>query len=68
MKKIHNYIDGNLKESSSNNYSSVFDPSKGEEIAKVNLSNLNDLNETIDSSKKAFLEWSNQLKEIKNYC
>ena len=60
MKKIHNYIDGSLKESSSKNYSSVFDPSKGEEIAKVNLSNLNDLNETIDSSKKAFLEWSNQ--------
>ena len=60
MKKIYNYIDGNLKESSSNNYSSVFDPSKGEEIAKVNLSNLSDLNETIESSKKAFLEWSNQ--------
>ena len=29
MKKIHNYIDGNLKESGSKNYSSVFDPSKG---------------------------------------
>ena len=60
MKKIHNYIDGNFKESSSNNYTSVFDPSKGEEIAKVNLSNLNDLNETINNSKKAFLDWSNQ--------
>ena len=37
MKKISNYIDGKSKEYSSQEYSSVFDPSTGEEINKVNL-------------------------------
>ena len=38
MKIIKNYIQGKIQ-SKSENYQSVFDPSKGEEIAKVVLSN-----------------------------
>ena len=58
MKKIINYIDGQLKESLSQDFGDVFDPSKGEVIGKVNLSNSADLKLAIASSQKAFLEWS----------
>ena len=37
----------------------VFDPSTGEECAKVVLSNLEDFNQAIESSKKIVKEWSN---------
>ena len=59
MKKIFNYIDGRIK-SNSNNYGDIYDPSKGEIIGKVSLSNSKDLNEAIKSSKKAFTQWSNE--------
>ena len=59
MKKISNYIDGKSKESSSQEYSSVFDPSTGEEINKVNLSNQIDLENVIKISKESFIGWSN---------
>ena len=46
----------------------VHDPSKGEEIAKVVLSNSEDFKTVIDSSKKSQYEWSQTtpLKKIKN--
>ena len=37
----------------------VFDPSTGEECAKVVLSNLEDFNQAIESSKNILKEWSN---------
>ena len=56
MKKIKNYINGS-KIGISDRYLDVYDPSKDEVIANVIISNQNDYNKTIESSKKAFLEW-----------
>ena len=58
MKKIENYADGKIT-SISENYIDVFDPSTGEESAKVILSNHEDFNQAIESSKKIKDEWSN---------
>lgn len=57
MKKIINYIDGNLTGLSSNE-ESVFDPSTGEEISKVILSNEQDFEKAIESSKNSQIEWA----------
>tara|TARA_Y100001970_G_scaffold129887_1_gene160158 strand:- start:34707 stop:36194 length:1488 start_codon:yes stop_codon:yes gene_type:complete len=58
MEKIKNYIHGKEVAISSNELS-VYDPSKGEEINKVVLSNEKDFEEVIKSSKKSQIEWSN---------
>ncbi len=57
MNKINNYINGN-KVSDSDNYLSVTDPSTGDQIAEVTLSNNNDFKNAIESAEKAFLNWS----------
>jgi len=57
MKKIKNYISGS-ELGSSLNYMPVEDPSTGEQIADVIISNQNDFQQTIESSKKAFEQWS----------
>ena len=57
MKKIENYIHGNITSKSKKNLS-VSDPSTGEKIAEVVLSDSQDFTETIESSEKAFEEWS----------
>ena len=43
MKKIENYIDGSINKGDSSQYLSVDDPSTGETISKVILSNDKDL-------------------------
>ncbi|MDC0216870.1 CoA-acylating methylmalonate-semialdehyde dehydrogenase [Pelagibacteraceae bacterium] len=59
MKKIKNYISG--KESSnSNSFLSVEDPSKGEKVSEVVLSNSTDFQEILNSSQKAFHSWSKE--------
>ena len=57
MEIIKNFIHGK-KETSSNNYLSVIDPSTGEEISKVVLSDEEDFKNVIASSKKGYNEWS----------
>jgi malonate-semialdehyde dehydrogenase (acetylating)/methylmalonate-semialdehyde dehydrogenase len=57
MKKINNYINGKSIAFSENTLD-VFDPSKGEKISEVVMSNGEDFLETINSAKKAFYEWS----------
>ena len=57
MKKIKNFINGNIT-ATSENYLPVYDPSKGEKCADVVLSNDDDFNQVIKSSKNAFLKWS----------
>ena len=58
MKKIENYINGNVL-SFSKSFLNVNDPSIGEKSGEVVLSNSQDFDEVIKSSKKAFIEWSN---------
>mgnify|MGYP001201534262 CR=1 FL=1 len=57
MKKIENYINGAIN-SFSKNYLSVEDPSKGEKIGDVVLSNKKDFHSIIESSNTAFHSWS----------
>ncbi len=57
MKIIHNYVNGSLS-SISKDYLSVEDPSTGESIAKVVLSNNDDFKKVIESSKQSHIEWS----------
>ncbi len=59
MKKIKNYISGDVA-ANSTKYLSVEDPSTGEKISEVVLSDKNDFNSIIESSKKAFNLWSNE--------
>ena len=56
--KIKNYINGNIT-AESNEYIPIYDPSTGEQIYEVVLSNQNDLQAAIRSAKVAFNEWSN---------
>ncbi len=56
MEKIENYINGNFS-SNSEKTQQVFNPSTGESIAKVVMSDINDFKKTINSSKKAFEYW-----------
>ena len=57
MKKIENYIDGKIT-SFSKNYLPVYDPSIGEEISEVVLSDMDDFKTAINSSKHAQLKWA----------
>ena len=58
MNKVLNFIDGNIS-NSSNRYQNIYDPSTGEKISEVVLSNSFDFNKAIESSNNAFKEWSN---------
>ncbi len=57
MKKILNYING-APSAESNDFVPVFNPAKGDVISNVILSDKNDFEKCINSSKKAFYEWS----------
>jgi len=57
MKKIENYIHGSVI-SYSSKFLSVEDPSTGEKIANVVMSSNKDFNRVVESSEKAFNEWS----------
>ena len=52
MKIVENFINGKLQ-SSSQKYLDIYDPSTGEVISKVVLSEKIDFNMAIESSKKA---------------
>ncbi len=56
MKTVKNYINGTASGYSAN-YQDIFDPSKGEVIGKVLLSNDQDFNTAIKSSQDAQLQW-----------
>jgi malonate-semialdehyde dehydrogenase (acetylating)/methylmalonate-semialdehyde dehydrogenase len=57
MKKIKNFINGNL-EAVSSNYLSIINPSTGEKISEVVLSEQSDFDNVIKSSNNAFQKWS----------
>ena len=55
---LKNYIDGKLVESSATDYSSVMNPSLGQEIAKVPISGAADVDRAVRTAKGAFAGWS----------
>ena len=59
MKTIEHFIDGKKYSGNSKRSSSVYNPATGEETAKVKLGSSEDLNKAVESSKAAFLNWSN---------
>ena len=58
MKKIENYIDGNIVSYSSKTQK-VYDLSTGDQTAEVVLSNNEDFTKVLKSSEKSFINWSN---------
>ena len=59
MNNISNFINGKKVKSDSQKVLPVYDPSTGEIHSQVILSNLNDFNKVVESSKKSQLEWAN---------
>ncbi len=57
MNRVKNYIDGKIN-CNSENFLDIFDPSTGDKISEVVLSDKKDFDEIIKSSKKAFNLWS----------
>ena len=58
MFKIFNFYDGKTQLNENLVTSDIFDPSKGEKIGEVVLSDSNELNKIVDNSKKGFETWS----------
>ena len=58
MKKINNYIGGKIVPGNSGEYLPVNNPSTGETISEVILSDQKDFDNVLESSTKAFEEWS----------
>ena len=58
MKKIENYINGKIIKGTSEQYLPVDDPSTGEKIGEVILSNEEDCINLIENSAKAYEKWS----------
>ena len=58
MKKIENYINGNIQ-SISKDYLDVYNPSSGEVCANVVASNIDDLDSAIKSSQESQINWAN---------
>ena len=57
MKIIKNYINGAVN-SFSKNFLDIYNPAKGEKIGEVVLSSKEDFIKVVESSKKAFPNWS----------
>ena len=58
MSKIKNFIHGE-KISISEKFIDVYDPSTGDKISEVVMSNVNDFNKAIKSAKEAQISWAN---------
>ena len=58
---IGNYINGNhINKNHSSKFIDIYDPSKGESVDKVILSNKKDFDDVMQSSKNAFISWSSE--------
>ena len=67
---IGNYINGNhINKNHSSKFIDIYDPSKGESVDKVILSNKKDFDDVMQSSKNAFISWSSEtpLKGLEFY-
>ncbi len=58
MKKLSNYIDGELMPAISGDYLSVYDPSRGEQYAEAPDSDSRDVELAYRAAQKAFPSWS----------
>ena len=66
MKKIYNYIDGNLVAPDSGKYLDNYNPSKGNVYSLIPDSNENDINNAVSAAKEAFKIWSKTTKQYRS--
>ena len=59
MKVIEHFVGGNKYSGNSKRSSLVYDPSTGEETAKVKLGSQEDIDRTVEIAQEAFVTWSN---------
>jgi malonate-semialdehyde dehydrogenase (acetylating)/methylmalonate-semialdehyde dehydrogenase len=55
---LSNFVDGALQSSTSDRYQPVINPSTGEELTRVPLSNAADLDAAVSAAARAQKEWS----------
>ena len=58
MKKLHNYINGDLTEPISGKYLDNYDPSRGIVYAQIPDSDATDVELAVEAAKKAFPSWA----------
>jgi len=58
MQRIQNFINGEIVESNSQNYSPVYNPATGEVIAEVVQSTEDDIKQAVQAAKDAFPAWA----------
>lgn len=58
MKKIHNFINGQISESSSQNFAPVYNPATGEVTAEVALSTREEVEKAVSAAREAFPKWA----------
>jgi malonate-semialdehyde dehydrogenase (acetylating)/methylmalonate-semialdehyde dehydrogenase len=58
IRKVSNWIDGELRASASNRYGDVFNSATGKRCAEVVMSNEADVDAAVSSAKAAFESWS----------
>ncbi|MBT7896687.1 MAG: aldehyde dehydrogenase [Flavobacteriales bacterium] len=66
MKKIYNYIDGNLVAPDSGKYLDNYNPSNGNVYSLIPDSNDNDINNAVSAAKVAFKIWSKTTKQYRS--
>lgn len=57
MESIKNYVNGEWVESTTHEFGDVWDPARGEKIARVPYSTAEDLDRAVRAAKEAFWEW-----------
>lgn len=66
MKKIYNYIDGNLVAPDSGKYLDNYNPANGNVYSLIPDSNDNDINNAVSAAKVAFKIWSKTTKQYRS--
>ncbi len=59
IEKLKYFVEGNWKESKTNSYMDIFNPSTGEVIAKAPKCTPDEVNEAVQSAKDSYPGWSN---------
>ena len=59
MKTIEHFVGGNSFSGDSKRTGKVFNPATGEQSSEVKLASIKDVNQAVESARKAFEPWAN---------
>ena len=59
MRNISHFVGGKSFSGDSKRTGKVFNPATGEQSSEVKLANIKDINQAVESAKKAFEAWAN---------